>query len=71
MPKYTGNLSAAVAQTVHLATWERFGVEFVLTFIIVFTYFVSMDSFRNSLFNSSALTIGAAYTTCTFVSVSL
>jgi glycerol uptake facilitator-like aquaporin len=53
----------------HLNSWERFGVEFCLTFIVVLTYFVSMDTYRKWL-GSSPLVIGAAYLACTLVSVS-
>ncbi|XP_069704193.1 neurogenic protein big brain-like isoform X2 [Periplaneta americana] len=68
-PGYMGNLSATVSHLpVHLNAWERFGVEFILTFIVVFTYFVSMDTYRKWL-GSSALTIGSAYLACTLVSM--
>jgi len=63
VPGYMGSLPA------HLNSWERFGVEFCLTFIVVFTYFVSMDTYRKWL-GSSPLVIGAAYLACTLVSVS-
>lgn len=53
---------------VYLNSWERFTVEFILTFIVVFTYFVSMDTYRKWL-GSSALTIGSAYLACTLVSM--
>jgi glycerol uptake facilitator-like aquaporin len=71
VPGYTGNLGATVSHLpAHLNSWERLGVEFILTFIVVFTYFVSMDTYRKWL-GSSALTIGAAYLACTLVSVSM
>jgi hypothetical protein len=63
VPGYMGNLPA------HVNSWERFGVEFCLTFIVVFTYFVSMDTYRKWL-GSSPLVIGAAYLACTLVTVS-
>jgi len=70
VPGYMGNLSATASHLpAHLNSWERFGVEFCLTFIVVFTYFVSMDTYRKWL-GSSPLVIGAAYLACTLVSVS-
>ncbi|KDR15027.1 Neurogenic protein big brain, partial [Zootermopsis nevadensis] len=50
VPGYMGNLSATVSHLpAHLNSWERFAVEFILTFIVVFTYFVSMDTYRKIL----------------------
>jgi glycerol uptake facilitator-like aquaporin len=70
-PGYIGSPSATASHLpTHLNSWERFGVEFILTFIVVFTYFVSMDTYRKWL-GSSALTVGSAYLACTLVSVSL
>lgn len=59
---------AAVVQSANVAPWERFGVEFILTFMVVFVYFVCMDTYRKWL-TSSCLTIGATYAACTFVSM--
>lgn len=69
VPGYQGNLQAAIAHTSNLAAWERFGVEMILTFIVVLAYFMSTDSYK-SYFGVSALSIGAAYSACSFVSVS-
>lgn len=69
MPGYQGNLQAAIAHTSTLAAWERFGVEMVLTFIVVLAYFMSTDTYK-SYFGVSSLSIGAAYGACSFVSVS-
>lgn len=69
VPGYQGNLQAAVAHTSSLAAWERFGVEMVLTFIVVLAYFMSTDTYK-SYFGVSSLSIGAAYGACSFVSVS-
>lgn len=69
VPGYQGNLQAAVAHTSNLAAWERFGVEMVLTFIVVLAYFMSTDTYK-SYFGVSSLSIGAAYGACSFVSVS-
>lgn len=49
--------------------WQKFGVEVVLAFIIVYTYFVTMDSHRKWL-SSSGINIGAAYLACSLVAVS-
>ncbi|EFA11295.1 neurogenic protein big brain [Tribolium castaneum] len=47
--------------------WERFGNEFILTFVVVLAYFVSMDAQRRWM-GMSAITIGATYSACSFVS---
>lgn len=70
VPGYQGNLQAAVSHTSSLAAWERFGVEMVLTFIVVLAYFMSTDTYK-SYFGVSSLSIGAAYGACSFVSVSI
>uniref|UniRef100_A0A6P7HCJ4 Neurogenic protein big brain n=1 Tax=Diabrotica virgifera virgifera TaxID=50390 RepID=A0A6P7HCJ4_DIAVI len=67
VPGYQGNLSAAVVHSSGIAPWERFGIEFMLTFIVVFSYFISMDSYRKWT-GTSSLTIGATYSACSFVS---
>lgn len=69
LPGYQGNLQAAISHTSAVSSWERFGVEMILTFVVVFTYFVSTNSQRK-LFGNSATMIGAAYSACNFVSVS-
>lgn len=69
LPGYQGNLQAAISHTSAVSSWERFGVEMILTFVVVFTYFVSTNSQRK-LFGNSAAMIGAAYSACNFVSVS-
>ncbi|XP_049548318.1 neurogenic protein big brain-like [Anopheles darlingi] len=68
VPGYQGNLQAAVSHSAQLAPWERFGVEFILTFIVVLAYLISTNSFRK-YFGSSAIAIGAAYSACSFVSM--
>ncbi|CAH0562204.1 unnamed protein product [Brassicogethes aeneus] len=68
VPGYQSNLSAAVAHSAMIAPWERFGIEFILTFIVVFSYFVSMDTYRKWI-GTSALTIGSTYSACSFVSM--
>lgn len=66
VPAYQNNLSSVLANTASIPAWERFAVEFILTFMVVFTYFVSMDTYRKWM-GSSALAIGASYSACTFV----
>uniref|UniRef100_A0A182Y8J2 Uncharacterized protein n=1 Tax=Anopheles stephensi TaxID=30069 RepID=A0A182Y8J2_ANOST len=68
VPGYQGNLQAAVSHSAQLAPWERFGVEFILTFIVVLAYLISTCSFKK-YFGSSAIVIGAAYSACSFVSM--
>lgn len=69
LPGYQGNLQAALSHTHTIGTWERLGVEMVLTFVVVFTYFVSTNTHRK-IFGNAAMMIGAAYSACNFVSVS-
>uniref|UniRef100_A0A182NZ12 Aquaporin n=1 Tax=Anopheles dirus TaxID=7168 RepID=A0A182NZ12_9DIPT len=68
VPGYQGNLQAAVSHSAQLAPWERFGVEFILTFIVVLAYLISTCSFKK-YFGSAAIAIGAAYSACSFVSM--
>ncbi|XP_066152864.1 neurogenic protein big brain [Euwallacea fornicatus] len=61
------NLSSAIGHPSNIFTsWERFGIEFTLTFLVVFSYFMSMDSYRKYV-GTSAITIGATYCACSFV----
>ena len=69
VPGYQGNLQAAISHSSALGAWERFGVEFILTFTVVLAYFVSTSSYKRYL-GSSAMVLGAAYSACSFVSVS-
>lgn len=69
VPGYQGNLQAAIAHTSNLPSWERFGIEMVLTFVVVLAYLMATDSHK-TYFGVSALSIGAAYCACSFVSVS-
>ncbi|CAD6997646.1 unnamed protein product, partial [Ceratitis capitata] len=68
VPGYQGNLQAAISHSASLAAWERFGVEFSLTFVVVLTYFVSTDSMKRFMGNS-AIMVGCAYSACSFVSM--
>lgn len=73
MPGYQGNLQAGMVQPAAMASWERFGVEFILTFIVVLTHCVSAERPRIAFgaTSSPALAIGAVYGACTLVSVSI
>ncbi|XP_060515785.1 neurogenic protein big brain [Cylas formicarius] len=44
----------------------RFGLEFILTFTVVFSYFMSMDTYRKWM-GSSSIIIGITYSACTFI----
>ncbi|RZC37210.1 neurogenic protein big brain [Asbolus verrucosus] len=68
VPSYQGNLTVSFTHSVTEAPWEKFGIEFILTFVVVFSYFVSMDIHRKWM-GTSALTIGATYSACSFVSM--
>lgn len=69
VPGYQGSsLLAPVTFSTNMAAWERFNIEFVLTFVVVLVYLVCMDTYRKWL-PTSCLTIGATYSTCTFVLV--
>ena len=71
VPGRHGTLPAAAAQLpAHLSPWERFGLELILTFVVVFTYFVSMDSHRRWL-GGTSLAVGSAYLAASIVSVSI
>lgn len=64
---YQDNLSSAIGHPTNIFTsLERFGIEFTLTFLVVFSYFIAMDTYRKYT-GSGALTIGAAYCACSFV----
>ena len=49
---------------------QGFGVEFLTTFLLVFTVFASVDAKRTDLKGSAPLTIGLAVTVCHLMSVS-
>lgn len=50
-----------------IGSWERFGVELVLTFIVVFTYCTANDK---KFFVNGSVVIGASYAACSLVAVS-
>lgn len=69
VPGHYGSMNATLAQLpAHLTPWERFCIEFVLTCVVVFAYFVSMNS-SNIWFGSTSC-LGSAYFACGLVSVS-
>lgn len=51
-----------------LGPWQAFGVEFVLTFVVVFTVFATLDPNRKSL-GSDSLAIGIAYLACSITGI--
>ncbi|XP_076326076.1 aquaporin AQPAe.a-like [Tachypleus tridentatus] len=50
----------------YLGAWQAFGIEFVLTFVIVFTVFATVDPNRRML-GSDAVAIGIAYLTVSLI----
>lgn len=70
MTPYPGDYNAAVPSlATHMSVWKRLGIEFVLSFLIVFTYRITMDDHRKWLGNS-ATCMGLAYLATGLVSVS-
>ncbi|XP_018578366.1 neurogenic protein big brain-like isoform X2 [Anoplophora glabripennis] len=65
---YQGNLSAIISYAGNTGPWERLGIEFVMTFIVVFSYLVSMDTYRKWI-GTSSIAIGSTYSACSFVSM--
>ena len=68
IPGHQGALGIALAHE-SLGAGQIFGVEFVLTFLIVFTIFATLDINRKSMGNDS-ITIGSAYMVCSLAGVS-
>ncbi|CAH2014649.1 unnamed protein product [Acanthoscelides obtectus] len=66
-PMYLGNPSAIIINNTN-TPWDKFGKEFILTFVVVFSYFISMDTYRKWV-GTSSLTIGSTYAACSFVSM--
>lgn len=62
IPGHQGSLGSTTVHT-GLTPWQGFGIELVLTFIVVFAVFACLDSQRK-IPGGSALSIGAAYLTC-------
>lgn len=67
--KYQGTLGCTVPHE-DIGAQQAFGVEFLITFILVFTVFASCDTKRNDLRGSAPLTIGLSVTVCHLFAVS-
>jgi len=67
VPGHQGALGITVAHD-QLGPWQIFGVEFVLTFLVVFTIFATLDPSRKSL-GSDSLSIGIAYLVCSLTGI--
>lgn len=65
---YTGDLGATSVSQV-ITQWQGLGLEFLLTFVVVFVFFSSVNPYRRSFGNPSVV-IGFAYMACTLVGVS-
>lgn len=52
-----------------LSPWQGFGVEFVLTFIVVFTVFATLDPQYSPLLTSPSPLIGSAYLVCSLAAL--
>jgi aquaporin-4 len=50
---------------------QAFGIEFMITFVLVFTVFASVDNRRTDLNGSTPLTIGFSVALCHLFAVSL
>ncbi|XP_065199544.1 neurogenic protein big brain-like [Planococcus citri] len=58
---HVGDYNAAVPSLAsHMSVWKRLGIEFVLSFLIVFTYRITVDDHRK-WFGNSATCMGLAY----------
>ncbi|XP_022246649.1 neurogenic protein big brain-like [Limulus polyphemus] len=65
IPGYQETLGCTLVHS-DLGAWQAFGIEFVLTFVIVFTVFATMDPNRRTL-GSNAVAIGIAYLTASLI----
>ncbi|XP_013782923.2 neurogenic protein big brain-like, partial [Limulus polyphemus] len=59
IPGHQGTLGSTLVHP-DLGPWQAFGIEFVLTFVVVFTVFATLDPNRRSL-GSDALAVGIGY----------
>lgn len=66
---YTGDLGATVVSQV-ISPWQGLGLEFLLTFVVVFVVFASFNPYRRN-FGNPAVAIGLAYLACTLVGLPL
>ena len=67
--EFQGNLGSTLVNE-NLTPAQGFGVEFLITFVLVFTVFASVDSKRDDLGGSVPLTIGLSVTLCHLTAVS-
>ncbi len=66
---YQGNLGSTMPNQT-ISQGQAFGVELMITFVLVFTVFASCDSQRTDLKGSAPLTIGLSVTLCHLYAVS-
>ncbi|XP_068212947.1 neurogenic protein big brain-like isoform X1 [Palaemon carinicauda] len=66
---YTGDLGATMVSQA-ITPWQGLGLEFLLTFVVVFVFFASVNPYKRSMGNP-AMAIGIAYLSCTLVGIPL
>ena len=66
---YGGDLGATTLSRL-ISPWQGFALELLLSFVVVFSVFASMNPYKRSL-GSPAVAIGLAYLACSLVGVSL
>ncbi|XP_042229224.1 neurogenic protein big brain-like, partial [Homarus americanus] len=66
---YIGDLGATGVSQV-ISPWQGLGLEFLLTFVVVFVFFASVNPYRRN-FGNPAVAIGLAYLACTLVGLPL
>jgi glycerol uptake facilitator-like aquaporin len=65
-----GNLGATVVNDLNeVSPAQAFGVEFLITFVFVLSFFSSRDNARNDLAGSYSLTVGLAVVVCQLFAV--
>ncbi|XP_013786741.1 neurogenic protein big brain-like, partial [Limulus polyphemus] len=67
IPGHQGTLGSTLVHD-DLGPWQAFGIEFVLTFVVVFTVFATQDPNRRSL-GSDALAVGIGYLATSFTGI--
>ena len=66
---YTGDLGSTVVSR-NISVGQGFGVEFLLSFVVVLTYFSAMCPHKRSPGDNPAVVVGLAYLSTTLVGVS-
>lgn len=66
---FSGDLGATGVHKV-ITPWQGLGIEFLLTFVVVFVFFASVNPYRRS-FGNPAVAVGLAYLACTLVGLPL